>query len=152
MTVLFTTFNFHVKLRLPGQPKDICEAQFSECSGLEMSMSPKTIREGGNNSRQIHLAGPLSYGQLSLKRGMTNSFDLWEWFGRLQQELNMRASGEIHMLSPNRKKTVIFTLTGCLPVKLRAPSLSAREGQIAIEEMQIAYEQMRVSKPAGEQE
>lgn len=149
MSQLYSTFNFHVKLRLPGHSKDICESEFSECSGLEMSMAPKTIREGGNNTRQVHLVGPVSYGQLSLKRGMTSSFDLWEWFNQVQQQRRLRASGEIHMLSPARKKTVVFTLSGCLPMKLRAPSLSAKEGQIAIEEMQIAYEHLSVSKPSS---
>lgn len=149
MSKLYSTFNFHVKLRLPGNSKDICESEFSECSGLELSMAPKTIREGGNNTRQIHLVGPVSYGQLSLKRGMTSNFDLWEWFNQVQQERYLRASGEIHMLSPAREKTVVFTISGCLPMKLRAPSLSAKEGQIAIEEMQIAYEQLSVSKPGS---
>ncbi|WP_320039961.1 phage tail protein [uncultured Desulfobacter sp.] len=146
MAQLFTTFNFKVLLHLPNQ-KDLCEAAFSECSGLEMNMAPKTIREGGNNGRQIHLAGPVSFGQLSLKRGMTSSFDLWEWFDKVQQQRNLRASGEIHLLSPSREKTVIFKLSGCLPVKLRAPTLSAKDGQIAIEEMQIAYEHLRILKP-----
>lgn len=147
MSQLYTAFNFEVKLRLPGKNRDICQSAFSECAGLEMSMTPKTIREGGNNTRQIHLAGPVGYGQLSLKRGMTDSFDLWEWFEKVQQQRNLRASGQIHMLSPTRHKTVVFTLSGCLPVKLRAPALTAKDGQIAIEEMQIAYTHLKMSKP-----
>ena len=147
----FTTFNFHVKFQLPGSPGDICKMAFSECSGLEMSMEPKTIREGGNNGRQIHLAGPISYGQLSLKRGMTNNFDLWTWFEKVHTQRNLRIDGEIHMLSPSKKKKVevVFKLSNCLPIKLRAPSLNAKDGQIAIEEMQIAYERLAVSAPAS---
>ena len=145
----FTTFNFHVKFQLPGSPGDICKMEFSECSGLEMSMELKTIREGGNNGRQIHLAGPISYGQLSLKRGMTNNFDLWTWFEKVHTQRNLRIDGEIHMLSPSKKKKVIFKLSNCLPIKLRAPSLNAKDGQIAIEEMQIAYERLAVSAPAS---
>ena len=145
----FTAFNFEVKLKvkLSGSIRKICQAEFSECSGLEMNMEPKTIREGGNNSRQIHLTGPVSYGQLSLKRGMTTNFDLWDWFEQVQRHRNLRASGEIHMLSSLRKKDVIFKLSGCLPLKLRAPSLNAKDGQIAIEEMQIAYETLSISRP-----
>lgn len=148
MAYPFTTFNFHVKLELPGSSREICQAEFSECSGLEMNMEPKTIREGGNNGRQIHLTGPVSYGQLSLKRGMTTDFDLWDWFEQVQKRRNLRASGEIHMLSSSRGKDVIFKLSGCLPLKLRAPSLNAKDGQIAIEEMQIAYETLSISRPS----
>ena len=46
-------------------------------------MEVKTIREGGVNDRQIRLTGPATYGQLTLKRGMTDgSFELWNWFER----------------------------------------------------------------------
>jgi hypothetical protein len=40
-----------------------------------------------------------------------------------------------------------FTLAGCLPVKLRAPSLNASDGGVAIEELQIAYERMDTEIP-----
>ncbi len=143
----FTTFNFRVTLQLDGESRPICEGEFSEVDGLEMSLAPKTIREGGNNARQIHLVGPVSYGQLTLKRGMTSNFDLWRWFGEVQQNRALRASGEIIMLAADRStETVRFQLTGCLPVKLRAPSLSARDGLLAIEEMQIAYEALEVTR------
>ena len=140
-TAAFTTFNFRVNLALVGSADMICKAAFSDCDGLEMSMAPKTIREGGNNVRQIHLAGPLNYGQLTLKRGMTSDFGLWKWFTRTQTERTLRASGEIHILSPDHRRVdVAFSLTGCLPIKIKAPSLSGKDGLIAIEEMQIVYE------------
>ena len=40
-------------------------------------------------------------------------------------------------------------LRDCLPVKLRAPSLNAKDGQIAIEEAQIAYASMTVEAAGG---
>lgn len=144
----FTTFNFKVSLEVE-QGKVLCEAEFSDCDGLEMSMEPKTIREGGNNGRQIHLAGPISYGQLSLKRGMTENFALWRWFEQVQQNRKLRASGRILMLSSDRgeQEDVRFNITGCLPVKLKAPTLNAKDGQIAIEEMQVAYETLHLTEP-----
>jgi hypothetical protein len=44
---------------------------------------------------------------------------------------------------------VRFVLTGCLPLKLKAPALNAQDGTVAIEEMQIAYETL--SLPAAEE-
>lgn len=137
----FTTFNFKVRLQLEGDSQPICEGEFSEVSGLELSLEAETIREGGNNARQIHLVGPVSYGQLTLKRGMTTNFGLWKWFSRVQEERSMRASGDLVMLSPDRSnEDVRFALTGCLPLKLKAPALNAQDGLVAIEEMQVAYE------------
>ncbi len=155
----FTTFNFKVELQLPARqpsagslagpppagPRVVCDAEFSDCDGLEMSLEPKTLREGGNNGRQIHLAGPVAYGQLTLKRGMTADFGLWRWFEEVQKNRALRASGEVRMLSADRRRTdVRFTLTGCLPVKVKAPALNAKDGAIAIEEMQIVYETLRL--------
>ncbi|MEN8261693.1 MAG: phage tail protein [Pseudomonadota bacterium] len=149
----FTAFNFKVNLRLSGETSgdsEVCDASFSECDGLEMNLEPKTIREGGNNQRPIHLVGPVSYGQLSLKRGMTSNFGLWSWFEQVQQNHNLRAAGEILILSSDRRDTedVRFNITGCLPVKLKAPSLRAADGAVAIEEMQIAYETLKLATPA----
>src|SRR5947209_11320696 len=81
----FTTFNFAIEIEVPGVSQKICSAAFSECDGLEMTMDVKTIREGGNNGEQIRLTGPINYGQLTLKRGMTASFDLWDWFSAILQ-------------------------------------------------------------------
>lgn len=149
-TLPFTTFNFRVNFELPGQARLICRAAFAECDGLEINMAVKTIREGGNNARQIHLLGPVAYGQLTLKRGMTSDFGLWRWFERTQRERSMRASGEVHILAPDRDHVdARFSLTSCLPVKLKAPALNAKDGQIAVEEMQVAYETLHLETGAA---
>ena len=54
----FTAFNFAVEINVPGVSTKVCNAAFAECDGLEMTMDVKTIREGGNNGRQIRLTGP----------------------------------------------------------------------------------------------
>ncbi len=145
-----TTFNFRVELEVPGVTTSVCSAAFAECDGLEMTLEPKTIREGGNNNRPIHLLGPVSYGQLSLKRGMTENFDLWDWFERVLQQGQggLRASGEVIMLAADgNTEQVRFALTGCLPVRLRVPAFNAKDGLVAIEEMQIAYEMLSLQRP-----
>lgn len=141
MAYPFTAFNFKVRLQIDGESQPICDGEFSEVSGLEVNHDVETIREGGNNARPIHLVGRVTYGQLSLKRGMTSNADVWRWFADLHQKPARRASGEIVMLSADRAgETARFSLTGCVPVKLKAPTLNAHDGTIAIEEMQLAYE------------
>ena len=145
-TYPFTTFNFQVVLTLPDGGRPLCNAAFAECSGLEMSLKPKTYQEGGNNDQQIHLAGPVTYGQLTLKRGMTDSFDLWDWFDRVAGgEYRLRAHGVVAMRSSDgQTMQARFELIRCLPLKIKAPALNARDGVIAIEEMQVAYERMQI--------
>ncbi len=145
----FTTFNFAIEIKVDGVADKICDASFSECDGLEMTIEPKTIREGGRNSGPVHMAGPVSYGQLTLKRGMTTNGDLWSWFERVAtpEYAGLRASAHIVVqASDSETERVRFLLAGCLPIKLKAPALNARDGLIAIEEMQIAYESLTVQR------
>ena len=76
----FTAFNFSVEINVTKIGPKLCNAAFSDCVGRDMTMDVKTIREGGNNTQQIRMVGAVNYGQVTLKRGMTSSFDLWDWF------------------------------------------------------------------------
>lgn len=143
----FTAFNFLVEVTVPGMSGTLAHAAFSECDGLEMTMESKTIREGGRNSGPVHMAGPVAYGQLTLKRGMTANVDLWRWFERVNAAGNggLRGTAEVvSMGSDLSGEQFRFRLGGCLPVKLKASPFNAKDGQIAIEEMQVAYESLEM--------
>ena len=146
----FTSFNFRVEIHVPDISKGVlCSAAFSECDGLEMTMDVKTIREGGNNTAQIRLIGPTSYGQLTLKRGMTANFDLWHWFTATTNNIRLRGEVTVVLLAPDgRTVRASFLLSRCLPVKLKAPALNAKDGMVAVEELQLAYESLTI-KPGG---
>jgi phage tail-like protein len=145
----FTAFNFAVEIEVPGVATRICSAAFSECDGLEMTMEVKTIREGGANGRQIRLAGPVNYSSLILRRGMTPSFDLWDWFAATVQNPSLRGDGGVLVLGADRSVKAHFALTRCLPAKLKAPALNAKDGMVAVEELQLAYETLRLVKSTG---
>ena len=144
----FTTFNFAVAITRDGASDALCDAAFSECDGLEMTMEVKTIREGGNNTQQPRFAGPVAYGQLTLKRGMTASFHLWTWFTDSLANPALRASAQVVLLaSDGSTERARFQLSRCVPVKIKAPALNAKDGTIAIEELQIAYEEITLTTP-----
>lgn len=154
----FSAFNFEVQIEVKGlNVTKICEGEFAECDGLEMTMDVKTIREGGNNVSQIRLIGPVNYGQVTLKRGMTaHSLDLWDWFDAQQQAVpgqlraDFRGNATIALRTPARDKDrVRFILRRCLLTKLKAPPLNAREGIVAIEELQLTYESMSIERGGG---
>ena len=44
-----------------------------------------------------------------------------------------------------------FVLQRCLPVKLKAPPLNAKDGAVAIEELQLVYESLTLKRPGGGQ-
>ncbi len=144
----FTSFNFAVEIHVPGVSTQVCNASFSECDGLEMTTEVKTIREGGNNGRQIRLSGPAAFGQLTLKRGMTANFDLWDWVYAFHANPSLRADAEVVLFAADGETVrCSFLLSRCIPVKLRAPALNAKDGMVAVEELQLAYESLKLKKP-----
>jgi phage tail-like protein len=146
----FTGFNFSVELRIKDLLPRVCNAAFSECDGLEMTMEAKTIKEGGNNAQLHRVAGLLAYGTLTLKRGMTATFDLWDWFAGVAEDPSIRADGEVVLLAPDGAgERARFVMQRCLPVKLKAPALNARDGAVAIEELQLVYESLTLKRPSG---
>jgi phage tail-like protein len=120
-------------------------------------MEPKTVREGGNNTQQIHLAGPVSYGNLTLKRGMTSDQNLWIWFNSVaaspaSKRVRLRGAlgnATIKMLDAAGNTKVVYQLYDCLPIKLKGSPLNAKDGVVAIEEMQIAYSHFTIGPTQG---
>jgi phage tail-like protein len=144
----FTAFNFSVEITVDAAP--LCDAAFSECDGLEMNQEVKTIREGGNNGVQVRMAGPTAYGTLTLKRGLTSSFDLWDWFERSRNDPSLTASAAVVLnAQDNATERARFVLQGCRPLKLKAPPLNAKDGMVAVEELQVAYQSLELQKPSG---
>jgi len=145
-----TTFRFEVVLDLdepsPGLSSPLCDAAFAECDGLDMTMQTKTLEVGGVNDRQVHLIGPVTYGQLTLKRGMTDNLQLWTWFAEGTRPGSvLTAHGEVTIWNADGSPALQLTLTGCLPVKMRAPALNARDGLVAIEELSLVYERLDIA-------
>jgi phage tail-like protein len=142
----YTAFNFSVEIVPDGASAPLVHAAFSDCDGLEQTMEVKTIREGGSNDRQLRLAGPAAFGQLTLKRGMSeDSFQLWAWMSDCIAHPELRAQATLVLFAADGvTERARVLLQRCLPVKLKAPALSAREGAIAVEELQLAYERFTV--------
>ena len=54
----FTTFNFLVEIKVDAVSPNVCGGAFAECDGLEMTLEPKTIREGGATLGPCTSPGP----------------------------------------------------------------------------------------------
>jgi phage tail-like protein len=146
----FTAYNFRVDIVLPDSKEPLCDAAFAECDGLELRLDVRSLREGGKNDGPVLLAGGASYGQVTLRRGMTSSLDLWDWCGAVLNDPGLRADAVVTLLSPDLETVrARFRLRRCLPVRLKAPRLDALDGAIAIEELQLACEGMAVERPDG---
>lgn len=139
----FTAFSFRVELWLPGASSPLCDAAFARCDGLEMRFDVRAVQEGGASGAQRLFSAPAAPGRVTLRRGMTASFDLWEWCTAVARDRGPRADCRIVVLAPDGEtERARFRLRGCLPVRLRGPALDAAAGGVAIEELELACESL----------
>src|SRR5688500_10563600 len=128
----FTAFRFEVTISVPGFASDpLCNASFAECDGLEMTMDAKTIREGGNNAAQVRLYAAVNHGTMPLKGGMTSKCALWNSFESLSEPDKPTARGDTTVTvfaADGATEQMRFFVERCLPVKLKAPPLNAKDG------------------------
>lgn len=126
---------------------------FQECTGLQIDMDVHEISEGGRNDGTVRLAGRGKYTNIVLKRGMlypvggTAVAEIWGWLqGILSgQRPVVRYDGVIEVLdAASRAATATWVFERGLPAKVAGPTLNAKSGEIAIEELTIAHEGLRL--------
>ena len=134
----------------PGGAVNICSGAFAECTGLEATMEPKVIKEGGANYGAAQRAGPVTFATVVLKRGMTSTRHLWDWFAlvaggaspwRLDARIEMRDTAGVAVLA--------WHLDNALPVKFKAADLNAKGSEIGVEELHLAHEGLRLDVVTG---
>ena len=63
---------------------------------------------------------------------------------------SFRLKPDVVLMAPDGKtERARFHLTRCIPIKLKAPPLNAKDGGVAIEEFQMAYEAMTRKVPTA---
>lgn len=159
---LVQTFRFSVDLTNPTPQRDwptsLGAGGFSECSGLTLEADVKEYLEGGFNYGVVRRVGRVKLEPIVLKRGMflkdddTTDSTLWDWLSATVQGLLPvpRYNGQITVRDPsNTHDTAIWCFDRGLPIKVAGPTLNAKTGEVAIEELHIAHEGLRLGPPAS---
>ncbi len=128
--------------------KPIAGGAFAECTGLEVTMEPKLIKEGGLNYGAHQRVGTVSFATVILRRGMTLNHDLWEWFHQvtLLGAYTHRMDVDIRHLDFDGT-TVVRTwhLDRAMPVKFKSSDLNAKGAEIAVEELHLVHEGLKLA-------
>jgi phage tail-like protein len=139
-----------------GGSVPLCSGAFSECAGLEATMEPKTIKEGGKNYGVNHRAGPVTFATVVLKRGMTTTRDLWKWFDLVAKgAYAYRLSATVTLFGPaasvdgQPRPVAAWKLERAIPVKFKAADLNAKGTEVGIEELHLAHEGMSLVEAGG---
>jgi phage tail-like protein len=123
----------------------LCSGAFAECSGLEATMEPKLIKAGGLNYGGAQRVGPVSFATVILKRGVTGTRHLWEWWALVAGGASAyRLDVAIGVQDASGAKVLTWRLARALPVKFKAAELNARTTEVGIEELHLAHEGLRL--------
>jgi phage tail-like protein len=116
-------------------------ASFSECTGLGVTLQVQSLVEGGVNDQQRFLLDAPQFSNVTLKRGITNSLDFWNWLQDiLNNKSNQRRNVSILLFNQAGETMQCWTLIGAVPVGWKADSLQAKSESVALEELVLAYE------------
>lgn len=120
----------------------LCSGAFSECTGLEATMEPKVIKEGGTNYGGIQRPGRVNFATVVLKRGMTVTPDLWKWFEmvNVNGSYAYRLAVDISLEDNAGNPAISWFLDRALPVKFKFADLNAKGGEIGVEELHLVHE------------
>jgi phage tail-like protein len=119
----------------------LCSGAFSECTGLEATMEPKVIKEGGRNYGPVQRAGPVTFATVILKRGMTSTRHLWKWFELISGgAYAYRLTATITMSDAANQPILKWKLEKAMPIKFKAADLNAKGTEVGIEELHLAHE------------
>jgi phage tail-like protein len=120
----------------------ITRAGFRECSGLDSTQDPIEYREGNEGLTARKLPGLNKYSNISLKWGITDDAELWDW---RQQVMDgnidkARKNGSIVLMDDTGEEKVRWNFREGWPTKWTGPSLNATGSDIGIESLDIAHE------------
>jgi len=152
---LTPSFLFYVKLG------NFEVAMFTECSGIGAKRSFDSVREGGVIDHAHILPGPMEYSNITLKRGLSLSTALWDWFQAGQFDYNVqRQDVTIYQYSPElvaasggqagkdqRAGAVkTWSLANAFPVSWKLSDMNSGNSSLVIESLEIAHEGLSLIK------
>ena len=143
---ILTAHRFYLGLTLDGL-KDNVDGFFLECQGFKRSQDAIEITEVTDKGQVVRtkIPGNVKSGNITLKRGMTNSLAIWKWFEAVQEGkwANQRKNAALSIYDQAGQEQARFELAGAWPASYKIADVNARSSDIEIEEIEVAYEEFK---------
>jgi phage tail-like protein len=121
---------------------------FSDVSGLSSEIHMSEYREGNKLSSVVDkLPGSGKQGDVTLKRGVVNSQDLWTWITDTRTKgLLAKRDVTITLRDEANNNVQVFKLLKAAPSKYTGPTLAGKGGgDVAMEELVLSVEDMVIT-------
>ena len=135
-------YNFIVNLNGPRNPNKLLGG-FSDVSGLETDVHISEYRDGNEAEPHVRkIPGSHKVGDVTLKRGVVDSSDLWAWITDLRKNgVTAQRTVTITLRDEKGQGIQTWTLRGVVPMKYTGPTLAGKGGgEVAMEELVLSAE------------
>lgn len=101
----------------------------------------KTINKQGQEV-QVKVPGRLNWGDVTLKRGLSDDLEIWNWRQMIVdgKVVDARKNCSISMLSLDGELVVTWSLVNAWPSKVSSVTLSSDSNDFIIEEVTLVHE------------
>ena len=117
---------------------------FRECTGLGSENEVVEYKASGEKGEYVvrKVPGRLKWNNITLKRGITNAMDMWDWRKQVEEGKveAARKNGSIIMYNQSNEPIARWDFVQAWPNKLTGPSANATNNEVGIEELEITHE------------
>jgi phage tail-like protein len=132
---------FNFRLEIDGSSV----ASFRECSGLSFTTDAVEYREGTDVPLHVRkLTGLRKFANISLRRGMTQNRELWDWYRNVLNGEEDRRGGAVVLQDEQHADVLRWNFEGGWVSKWEGPALNATSNDVAIESIDIAVERVEL--------
>jgi phage tail-like protein len=130
--------NFIFKVEIDG----VTQAGFSEASGQEDSNDVVEYREGNEVTTARKLPGLTKYGDVTLKWGLTDTRELWDWRQAVIDGQVQRKNVHIVVYDSQGNEKIRWLFVRAWPSKLKAADMNAKGNEVAVMQLTLSHEGM----------
>jgi len=130
--------NFRFLVELDG----IVQAGFTDCSGFGSNVEVVEYREGGDAATVRKLPGKTSFPDITLKWGITDSRELYDWHRTAVDGAVQRKNGSIILQDDLGQEKIRWNFFSAWASKYDAPDFSAKGNDVAIDTLMISCERL----------
>jgi len=130
--------NFRFLVEVDG----IVQAGFSECSGFGSTLEVVEYREGGEPSTVRKLPGKVTYPDITLKWGVTDSRELYDWHLAAVNGQISRRNGSIILQDDAGTEKMRWNFFNAWPSKYDGPDFNAKGNDVSVDTLTVSCERL----------
>jgi phage tail-like protein len=112
---------------------------FTQVSGLDREVQTEDFREGGVNDYSHKLAGVTKYSNLTLRRGIADATELWQWHQDVVDGKIERRQVNVVLIDAAGKETWRWVFDKAYPVKWSGAELNSSSSAVLVESVEFAH-------------